>query len=84
MTMFETIENDIKNKCADHCRWFKTNACPYSETFPGRRLFDTEHRSFTICHRFVLKPAERERRWKKLMDKLHENLEIGPDDNILF
>jgi hypothetical protein len=82
--MFETLEKDIKNTCYDHCRWFKTNACPYNDKFPGRRLFDTEQQSLAICHRFVLKPAERERRWKKLMDKLHENLGIGPDDNYPF
>lgn len=50
--------------------------CPRQSTFVGRVMSDLANFDFTSCHRFCMTTNERERRWKIVMDKMHENIEI--------
>lgn len=58
------------------CRWSHSEMCPRQSTFVGRVMSDLANFDFTSCHRFCMTTNERERRWKIVMDKMHENIEI--------
>lgn len=74
--MFEANDSYTPSVC-DVCRWNHSEMCPRDITFIGRAMIDLANLDFTYgCHRFCLTSKERERRWKIVMDKMHENIEI--------
>lgn len=65
------------------CRWHRTNACPRSNRYVGAWIEDPElfysHNEYNICHRYMISRDAEEIREQRVMDKLHENLDIEYD-----
>jgi len=76
---FPTVEPTEYDNCYI-CRWFQSTYCPRNENFIGAHIDNPEDFKgpvvYEICHRFYLTEHARRTRWQKVMDKLHENLEI--------
>jgi hypothetical protein len=68
--MFWSAANEDTDTCTA-CMLARTNMCPKSPRFPGQQMTKYVHRR---CHRFLLEPALKRRRYKAFEEKLKAGL----------
>lgn len=57
------------------CKWNCTQMCPKDYKFVGRYMVNPDKlHKLSICHRYVCKKSEQERRELIFYDKMHQNI----------